>query len=318
MPTDTFSRACEAERAALVRMASRHLGSRHEAEEVVAEAIARAHESAALDEAGIGAWLNVVTRRLCADVGREQARWPKKVAYETRRQHDNTEDFERVVDQAEADWLFTKIASLPHRQREALILKARGHSVAEVAQELGVPYRVADGLLQRARATMRAVLAAAAAAVAGVVAVGKKTQAAPIVTISASSVVLLFSLGTAAGQQLAPPPSPQVPSHTTMPSPSEADLPSHIRSPLSLPPEEPPPVAPEEATVQEPRDAVGLGRPSPVPIPHERSSTRLEHDLVVVEDEGASREHDDEDFVNSLKRCLENGPVASPEHIGCR
>jgi RNA polymerase sigma factor (sigma-70 family) len=149
-------------RHALMRAALRRTATVEDAEDVVQEAMTRAIESCRADDEGLAPWLMRVTVRLCVDTHRErvreQRRWVRLPVPAEVVPFDD-----RLCDRAEAAWAAGELARLPERQASALRLRAEGHSVAEVAERLGVNYRTAESLLARARSTLRAALASSLA-----------------------------------------------------------------------------------------------------------------------------------------------------------
>lgn len=151
--------ACE-HRQALLAVARRRVPQH--AHDVVHEALARAVQAGGLDPQRLGAWLTQVTLRLCVDVGRSDDRHVRCQQRLTGHHQPAPAPESDVCDRAEAAWI-AEVArrQLPQRQLDALLLKADGMSLAEVAGELGVSYKTAESLLSRARAAMRLALGSA-------------------------------------------------------------------------------------------------------------------------------------------------------------
>lgn len=191
------------QRPRLLRIARRRTSNEQEAEDVVAEALLRAMESAGVDEERLPAWLTTVTVRLCVDLQRERAReqrlWSRAGVPATAA---SCED--RVCDRSEAAWVSRRLTALPSRQAQALRLRADGHDVDGVARSLGVSYRTAESLLARGRAAARSWLGVGLAAFAALVArsgrVIRISSAAKTTLVSTS----LAALGVAAGTQAWP------------------------------------------------------------------------------------------------------------------
>lgn len=159
---DAWARAVWAHREELLRMARRRTGSVADAADVVDEALARALAAPGLDADRVGAWLNVVTRNLCADLDRERARAPRREAYERRLAGRSPTPEDLVLAAERAAEIRARLDRLPARQLEAVLLRASGLPVGEVAERMGVTYKVAEGLLDRARAALRGLLRAIA------------------------------------------------------------------------------------------------------------------------------------------------------------
>lgn len=124
----------------------------------------RAGEHPEIDDDRLGAWLVTVTKRLCADRCRQQAREARRcarVAASTLTEPTEQQVEDDVCHRAEAAWVAARADELlPARQVQALRLTAAGCDVQQVAGRLGVGPRAAESLLARARRTLRAVLAA--------------------------------------------------------------------------------------------------------------------------------------------------------------
>lgn len=154
-------------RAVLVRFARTRGVSLADAEDIVHEAIVRAMESPSLEQARARGWLVAVTARLAADLYRGRLR-DARLRERGIELFDHARFDERYCDQAEAEWAARLIDTLPARQRDALTLRAHGHSVSEIAGRMEVTYRTAESLLARARSTVRAAIVSASAVVVAV------------------------------------------------------------------------------------------------------------------------------------------------------
>jgi RNA polymerase sigma factor (sigma-70 family) len=197
----------------LLKVARRRSRCLQDAEDAVHEAMARAAERPHLDGDRIGAWLTLVTVRLCIDQNRQLSRdaglcrragsmltAPGTVPHE-----------EAVCDRAEARWLVLQGLELPKNQMDALWLKAQDLDVAHVAQRMGLTYRAAESLLGRARRTLRAALAATLALAVGVwrrvdVATPVAPPAARLASAGAVLVIAGLVLTPETGGVHAPPP----------------------------------------------------------------------------------------------------------------
>jgi RNA polymerase sigma factor (sigma-70 family) len=322
---DTWQQAWT-HREALLRVARRRSVSHADAEDAVAEAIARSHEDADVDFQRVGGWLTSVTMRLCADSARDRAREPKRVAYQLRQGVTEDDHGPAVCDRAEASWLAAHLAGLPARQRRALELRAQGADVGSIAESMGVSYKVADGLLQRARAHMKAVLSTAAAWVgsvlAALVALGRRRTGATATVALAAAGAAIISGGL---QQPAPSIEQVAPA-------AEASEPAVIPTPAAVGPAVPPaePAAPpaEEVVLDKPTPPAPFEAPATVPsmpssveLPEVAVPTRAPTEASVagveVSDGGSSYHRPEQDFVQSTKECLERGPEISLTMIGC-
>lgn len=149
----------EASRPRLVSLASRVLGSRHDAEDVVQTAWTRVSEADLSEVHNVPGYLTTVTTRLCLDLLRGRDRRPRPVA-ET---PDRPSDVDAGVDEAYlrqedvSRAVAVLLDELTPRQRVAYVL----HDLfdvpfAQVASTLGVNEAAAKKLASRARNTLRA------------------------------------------------------------------------------------------------------------------------------------------------------------------
>jgi RNA polymerase sigma factor (sigma-70 family) len=146
-------------RARLLHLARRRTASPHDAEDAVHEALIRALDHPHIPDERLGAWLTTVTIRLCADMHRRRQR--EQRAWASAGQASDTAAFEaRVCDHAEAAWVAGIVSRLPVRQAEALRLRARGLTIAQLAHRLGTSPKAVESLLARARTAAKAVWAA--------------------------------------------------------------------------------------------------------------------------------------------------------------
>src|SRR4051812_31286411 len=151
--------ALTAHREELLRAARRWSPSAEGAEDAVHEALARAAQRwDTIDEQRLGAWLNAVTSRICADQHRtaalERRHWPRMVS--VAHPADPGAD---VADRSEDEWLTRQVDTLPTSQQRALRALAEEGSIPATAARLGVSRQAAEGLVKRARASVRARLA---------------------------------------------------------------------------------------------------------------------------------------------------------------
>jgi len=153
--------AMEAHRAALTAIARRRLPSAADAEDAVQEAFVRAAaRSDELRHETLGAWLTRVVVNICNDFHRRREQPAADPQPDCRVQlgHEDA-----ICDRAEARWLAGQLAALPERQRQALLLRAAGNPVADIAAAMGVPPKAGEALLKRARTAMRVRLSTVAA-----------------------------------------------------------------------------------------------------------------------------------------------------------
>jgi RNA polymerase sigma factor (sigma-70 family) len=141
------------ERPALLRVALRHSTSYEDAEDAVSDALVRAAETDGVERPG--PWMTRVTMNLCVDAARERARAPKREAYAHGLAGCQETLDDAVCEREAARAVAGRVLALPDRQREVVVLKAQGLSMAEVAARMAVSYKTVESLLARARAAVR-------------------------------------------------------------------------------------------------------------------------------------------------------------------
>jgi RNA polymerase sigma-70 factor (ECF subfamily) len=109
----------------------------------------------------VGAWLNRITANHCLNLLR--ARHPQESLDQEESvtvADGGANPLEALEEQDLARRLEEALAELPENQRRALILKRFGDlSYQEIAAEMGLSPQAVDGLLKRARQTLKKVLA---------------------------------------------------------------------------------------------------------------------------------------------------------------
>lgn len=293
-----------AQRDSLLRLARRRTSSQSDAHDVVAEAIARALAAPDLRPAQIPAWLNRVTVNLCVDLGRDQARAPKRIRYQLLQGRVEPAFDDQVVDRLAAAGVGLLVAELPSAQRQALQLRADGRSLAEVAQTMQFSHKAAESLLSRARATLRLMLRGSVIALA---AVFMRAVRRPVQTLAPGALALValapLLLQTAPYRGDTSPTAP-----TTIPVTQTADggLAQARTRGLSTSGA----TALRTRARSEPVPASAGGRLVP--------SRELRAGPVVARDAGAGRTQADESLLQSVGRCVSEGVVVSTEYVGCR
>ena len=304
-----------AHRDALLRVARSRSLNHADAEDAVAEALVRSHEDNNVDFQRVGAWLTTVTVRLCADSARDRARHSKRLAYQLRQGVAAVDHGPDICDRAEANWVARQMSALPERQRRALELRAQGADIASVAAQMQVSYRVADGLLQRAKAHMRAVLATSAAWL--IAAIGllnsllRRRASEATVGVAVVSTALIVGIFDASQQNPEASPGPVSRAALTDGSP---------RLTLAARPPAPP------SGTRTPRVADDAAAQRPAQLPETSTSlavaTRPSHTLraasATVTDGGSSYERREQSFLQSVEECLRDGIQVSPGFVGCQ
>lgn len=152
-------RLVEPHRRRLLAIATRRVGSVHDAEDCVQEALLRAAGHPDLDADRVGQFLTTTVRRLCVDVHRATARRSRLAARASVPDALPAPD-DRVCDDAEGSWLLTQVRMLPDRQREVLLARAAGLTTREAAVCLAISGAAAERAFTYARRRMLAVTTA--------------------------------------------------------------------------------------------------------------------------------------------------------------
>ena len=144
--------------------AARLLGDRAEAEDVAQEAMLRLWRGAAdwrAGEAQLSSWLYRVTVNLCTDRQRSKARRRTEALEEGAEPPDDRPDAEAALMQRErADALQAALATLPDRQRQAVVLRhIEGLTHPEIAAILEVGVEAVESLTARGKRALTAALA---------------------------------------------------------------------------------------------------------------------------------------------------------------
>jgi RNA polymerase sigma-70 factor (ECF subfamily) len=146
--------------ARLLAIARRLVRDRGDAEACVQEAMLRCATFPTLDESNVAGFLVTTVRRLCVDHHRRHAHDGRVAAKLTGTLPAEAAPEDAVCDRAEAAWVSTRLADLPARQRDAVLARAEGRSVGEIATLLDVSYKTVETLLYRVRTRVRADLQA--------------------------------------------------------------------------------------------------------------------------------------------------------------
>jgi RNA polymerase sigma-70 factor (ECF subfamily) len=149
--------------ARLYNLAYRLLKDPLEAEDALQEVFIKVYEHAAsfTPKATVGAWLNRIAANHCLNLLR--ARRPQESLDQEESvtvADGGANPLEALEEQDLARRLEEALAALPENQRRALVLKRFGDlSYQEIAGEMGLSPQAVDGLLKRARQTLKKVLA---------------------------------------------------------------------------------------------------------------------------------------------------------------
>jgi RNA polymerase sigma-70 factor (ECF subfamily) len=290
----------------LLAVARRRVPCSDDADDIVNEAMLRAVLYAELDEARIAAWLTRVVVNLCAAAGRERARAGKRRRYAQMMDMDVPTPEEVAVERAAASSACVRLGALPATQRDALLLRARGLPVGEVASELGVKYKAAESLLSRGRAAIRAALVAGVTGVLGGFR-GLRRAPAPISGMAAVALVVAAWMPTAQ-------PPPEANTRTTAPQFADA-----TRAADELP------AGDAAAAASQP---AGGASTSVAEMPHApRSGAAARRKVVAPVEAGAAgveisggavtaQEHE-RPWQDELTACLLGGDLITPERVGC-
>ncbi len=138
----------------LIRLVRRRLPDLHDAEDCVQEALLRAAAHRDLDPDRLGAFLTTVAMRLCIDHYRERDRWTRLLQRTAAEQEAEVLE-EAVCDREFGRWLLRQAHQLSGRERQVILARADGISVAEFARINQISVKAAEGAFTRGRARLR-------------------------------------------------------------------------------------------------------------------------------------------------------------------
>jgi hypothetical protein len=184
-------------------------------------------------------------------------------------------------------------------------MRSEGFTVTDIALELGLPYKTVESLLSRARSGLRAVaksLAGVAAVVWAARRYGPRAALAGLGPAVAAAFVLAAPTfgGSTDGPRMA---TALLPGASTASYTHAADARSGV--------------GPQVA-----HTAVRMAAARPIEhtTPAQPITPRLRPAAGPVNADipAAERRHPDEDTVESIRRCLADGPEVTPENVGCK
>lgn len=292
----------EGYRADLMRFARRHAANEQDLEDAVSEAILRAATADNLDETRIWSWLVSVTLRLCVDQHRRRPSADFLARLHAREAAASRVDDE-VCDRAEASWLRREAGRLPDRQLAVLEMRADGLTAGQIASRLGVSYKTVESLTSRARAAMRAMLAAASAALLAWLRAAYATSRRSATPAGATALSLALAVASAAILVVIAP-TPGRPAATT---------PETQRKDVAALPEPGQPVA---ANALAPSRASFRPRPRPTTTLFPGAGAGP---VAVGPVETYKNEDDNRTFLEQVEDCLLHGELEiSLERVGCQ
>jgi RNA polymerase sigma factor (sigma-70 family) len=242
----------------------------------VHEAIVRAAERGKVDDDRLGAWLTLVTMRLCVDRFRQVSRETEAHARSVLAAPVQATVEEAVCDRAEAKWLAARSTDLPPHQEEVLSLRAQGLDLGQIAQRTGLSYQAVRSLLARARRALRATLATTLAIAVWLWrgrprAAGGGAQTVTLVSAAVTLAIAGLSLVAPSPAEAEKAPGPRLrPYDTPLPAdPPRASQKLRSPAPYELPPSVLPaaagfgPVLPTDQGTGDPSTGAGPALPSP-------------------------------------------------------
>ncbi len=301
------------------RVARARSGSRHDVDDLVQEGMARVAAMPEVDLERVGPLLTTVVMNLAVDGHRRDSqanRLRRRVA--GRREVQGSVE-EEVCDDHEARWLHGQVQGLSGQDRRAVELRAAGLTLPEIADELGVTYRAAEGALGRARTRLRRAWAATAALL-WPFALGRARRlsvlAGPPTAAAALVAVVILTTGSAPHAAAGTP--PQTPA-----GPAPHDAHAAERGTAG-----PTPQTRSATATPSPTAVTGRGRPGPATARPAPAATPGSQSVATtpplrVGDAHAGpatvdRARPDEPFLDTVRRCLRDGLSTDPQGLGCR
>ena len=148
----------------LFAYATRVLGDRAEAEDVVQEAMMKLWKIAPdwrQGEAQVSTWIYRVTANLCTDrLRRRKTRAQVTIESVAEPEADMPGAVEQMTEARRAEALQAALESLPERQREAVVLRhLEGLSNPEIAEIMDIGIEAVESLTARGKRSLKAILA---------------------------------------------------------------------------------------------------------------------------------------------------------------
>lgn len=138
----------------LRRLVRGQMGNSVDVDDCVQEAMLRTVSFANLDEGRVAAFLTATVQRLCVDRHRErerQLRLQRRLAVA-----EGTSTPEEVICEHHLGrWLLTQAMSLPDRERQVVLARARGLSTVDAARHHNISVKAAESAFTRARTRLR-------------------------------------------------------------------------------------------------------------------------------------------------------------------
>lgn len=274
-------------------------------EDLVQEAWVRILEMDHVDLERIGSLVSTVISNLAADEFRRDTRrrraMPRLIL--TSEQVGAFED--AVCERAWGTWLNDQTTRLSRRDAEVLRLRVDAVPNRGIAERLGMSVKAVESALDRARRQMRAIAKAAAGALAILIAPRERhgREAATLGVLTVASSAFAF-IALPHSTPIEAPPAIAV--HVT-----------HDRLAEGVPGAGPYLAAGERSTSESRPSSTGVvftGRdtPSVATVPGVATP------LVQVGPSSVDREHEEETFLDTVQRCLEEGLIVEPTHVECR
>lgn len=279
----------------LLRLVSRRVVSREDAEDIVHEVLLLAAADPGIDLARAGAWMNRVARNKAADLARERSYAAHRERYQVRLDAGEVPFEEQVCDREEARAVAGRLHRVPARQRDALLLAAEGLTGPQIAAHMRATPKAVENLLRKGRSALRA--STWAGLVLGALRAGRRTaRTAGIVSAVAAGVVIAFVHGSPAGSD-------------------DGLAPQHLQAAMRP---ESRPVGPGVAAMRTRPSAVRARRAVPA---HPRPPLADSLHVRVADNDVSTpvvRQHGSVlTVLASTRDCLERGPVISPQMVGC-
>jgi RNA polymerase sigma-70 factor (ECF subfamily) len=288
----------------LLVIARARCASPEDAEDVVAEAMLRAVEYDRLDEDRVGAFLCSVVLRLAVDSHRSRARYLRAGARVAAAPDPAAVD-EAVCEREEARWLAAALRDVRGRERQLLEARAEGRTVAEAAVHLGISAKAAENAWTRVRGKAAKLLAATLAAFGGM-SLRRAAPAAPAALALAGAVWLAAS---APAVPVRPAPEPRTAPAAASPTAAEAVAATPRASVTAV-------ASPAVLGSRPPARRTPLVTPPRAPVVTVPGVT-VASGAAELGETRVRREHDEETFEESLRRCLGNVSLGEPLRDPC-
>ena len=290
----------------LVALVRPHCVSLEDAEDCVHDALVQVACHPSLVPARVPGLLSVVALRRAYDLARARGRKHLRLRALAANSDQPSSPEDIVLDRLQAGWVVNRSQALSGREREVFAHRAAGFTPGETAEVLNITPKAAESAFGRARLALRVAWAAIASVVLGVVRRRPRGQSATSGMAVASAT--FAAVATIGGLTLSPWGGPE----------QRPGVVHRTVAPVTWP--EPGDVTSAQRSAIRPLPAPTPGRQARLPA-GTAGSSQIILQARPVGSRGPSvtvtRSDGKETMLQTLERCLREGPVITSRYIGC-